>query len=127
MRHLIFIGLILFAGYMAFDKYQNGDSPSVNINDFSFMESSNNPDVSRGFVTIYGHDNCPVTTRTIEALRKANIDYDYRDITNQSVKTSMIASMRHQNMKTRSINLPVVDIDGRFYIRPDMSTIKARL
>lgn len=112
MKQLIILALIVFGGYKAYQHYDNGgftSGPSI------------------GFVTIYGHDNCPVTTRTLKELRKANVEYDYRDITNKPIMDGLIADMKYQNLNTRVIDLPVLDIHGKLYVRPSIDGIVARL
>lgn len=80
-------------------------------------------------VLVYGIE-CPQTRDYIKQLKQSHIPYEYMDINTtfqspafQEIEPRLNASGIHP----ANINGPLVDINGRFYIMPNMNVIQTKL
>jgi len=55
----------------------------------------------------------------MSVLDRAGVSYTYEIIDNKAVAAALEKRMRASGMETKSYNLPVVDVDGRIFVRPD--------
>jgi glutaredoxin len=75
------------------------------------------------YVIVYGRNSCGWTSRMRTQLENAGIAFDYRIVDDRQVADDLHAKMESLGMDTRSYYLPVVEVSGRIFIRPDMDTV----
>ena len=110
MRNLIILGIIAAVTYNACHK--SGAQTGVKVL---------NPGA---YVTVYGRDSCSCTTKMIEDLKKSKIEYRLLDIDDREIADECHKKMTRAGISTQSYDLPVVVVNGRVYIRPDISEVE---
>lgn len=71
------------------------------------------------YVVVYGRDTCGYTTRMRDALRGAGIPFDYRIVDQPDVADRLHMRMNQAGLQTRRYGLPVVEVSGQMWERPD--------
>ncbi len=108
----IFILLILIG---AFFQGLNYFSPSV---------SNIEPLYAKPYIVVYGRNTCGVTQKAMRGLKEAGIPFEYKNIDDKSVEDILHKRMDKSGLDIRWYNLPVVDVNNKLSIRPDIrSTI----
>jgi len=59
----------------------------------------------------------------ISVLRQEGIPYSYEIIDDKTVAGALEKRMRASGLETKRYNLPVVDVDGRLFVRPDPAEV----
>lgn len=75
------------------------------------------------YVIVYGRNSCGWTSRMREQLTSAGIAFDYRIVDDRRVADDLHAKMESLGIDTRHYNLPVMEVNGRMFVRPDLETV----
>lgn len=110
MKYILVLVVIIGAGYQGWNKV----SPY-------FMRPE--PLYDEPYVVVYGRNACGHTQRTLKDLKKAGIPFDYQIVDDRSVASMLHSRMESSGIDTRRYNLPVVDVNNNFSIRPASSSI----
>ena len=76
------------------------------------------------YVTVYGRDSCGYTKSLLSELADNGLRHDYRIVDKPAVASRLHERMRAAGLSTRRYRLPVVDVNGRFYLRPGADTVQ---
>lgn len=78
-------------------------------------------------VIIYGSENCDHCIEFREEMNAANFKYSFKDAeASEQVYQELLLKIQQANYKGY-VSFPVLDIDGKIYVKPEFSTIKAIL
>lgn len=75
------------------------------------------------YVVVYGRNSCGFTQNTIRELKKSGIPFEYLIVDEKPVADLLHSRMRESGIDTRRYNLPVVEVNNNFSIRPQPSAI----
>ncbi len=75
------------------------------------------------YVVVYGRDRCVLTQKCLQSLRAEGIDAVYQIIDEREAADELHERMQEAGLNTRSYGLPVVDVNGRIFIRPALAAI----
>jgi len=75
------------------------------------------------YVVVYGRNSCGFTQQTISDLEKSGIPFEYKIVDDRSVANLLHSRMEASGIDTRRYNLPVVDVNNHFSIRPKSSSV----
>jgi hypothetical protein len=105
------ITLILVVGiaYFAWQKF--------------FNEHPVEPLYEEPYVIVYGRDRCGWTQKYLKDLKNEEVDLIYESVDNQDVCDELHPRMKDAGLDIRRYNLPVIDVNGHFFIRPDLDLI----
>ncbi|HTY44461.1 MAG TPA: hypothetical protein VMD52_00495 [Patescibacteria group bacterium] len=81
------------------------------------------PLVDRSYVALYGTSTCGVCAQYREELGKMGIPFMDYDISNPSVQDQLYPRMRKVGLSTESFALPIIDVNGRIFSRPELDAI----
>lgn len=77
------------------------------------------------YVVLYGKTTCGWCRQMENDLRSNDIPYTFEDLEIQAVNDELHPRMEKAGLDTRRYNLPVIDVNGNFFIRPDIETVAA--
>lgn len=112
MKKIIFLLAVCAAGYFAWQKISHNAS-----------DGSLEPLYKRPYVVVYGRDRCGLTQKCQKSLREEDLSFVYENIDKKEVADELHARMQEAGLDTRSYGLPVVDVNGRIFIRPTLEKI----
>jgi len=110
MKKFISIIIILAVSYQAWVTF----SPR-----FSQLK----PLYKEPYVVVYGQDACSFTQNALNELRKANKKPIYKKVNVKSVSDELFSRMKKSGLQTRHFLLPVIDVNSKLLIRPDMKVV----
>lgn len=93
--------------------------PSVSKDDVKSIRAPEVTVSQKPQIAIYGRDACGFTRQMKSVLNRAGVPYAYEIIDNKAVAAAVEKRMRASGIETKSYNLPIVDVDGRIFVRPD--------
>ena len=82
------------------------------------------PAKSGPYVTVYGRDSCGYTQSLLSGLSDNGLRHEYRIVDEPAVASRLHERMRAAGLSTRRYRLTVVDVNGRFYLRPGPDTVQ---
>lgn len=112
MRHALLIALLAGIGCAACGKVG--------------MTAGPGPLREPPYVVVYGRDTCGITTRTLSALDRAGVPYEYKRVDAPAVRDELIPRMQAAGLDTRRYGLPVVDVNAEMIIRPKPDVVAAK-
>jgi glutaredoxin len=127
----VFVNLIAVSSVQAGELYRWVDKdggvhvtdtppdPSVCEDDVKSVRAPETTVSQKPQIAVYGRDACSITRRMMSVLDRAGVSYTYEIIDNKAVAAALEKRMRASGIETKSYNLPVVDVDGRIFLRPD--------
>jgi len=77
------------------------------------------------YIAVYGRDSCGYTQKALVELSQGNINIKYFKVDEREVADLLHSRMEASNISTRRYNLPVVDVNGKVYVRPDAKEVLA--
>lgn len=110
MKYIVVLVIIIGAGYQGWNK-------------FSPYFTRSEPLYDEPYVVVYGRNTCGHTQKTLKDLKKAGIPFDYQVVDDMSVASALHSRMENSGIDTRRYNLPVVDVNNNFSIRPTTRSI----
>lgn len=110
MKKIIILLILAGAGYQAWDKF----SPEF---------TREGPLYDKPYVVVYGRNSCGFTQRTMKELKKSGIPFEYKIVDDKSVAEELHSRMNNAGIDTRLYNLPVIDANNNFSIRPTTASI----
>jgi hypothetical protein len=111
MKKIFFIGVLLIAGYFGWQKLSHGAHDKLE------------PLYEKPYVVVYGRDRCGLTKKCLKNLKNKEIEVVYETIDRREVVEELHPRMEEAGLSTRNYGLPVVDVNGHMFIRPDIATI----
>ncbi len=75
------------------------------------------------YVLVYGRDSCGWTRKYLNDLKAEEIEPIYEIVDEQEVSNELHTRMEKAGLSTRRYGLPVIDVNGQLFIRPDLDTI----
>ncbi len=110
MKKLFYVVLVLALGYAAWH--------------FMLRPKRVEPLVPRSYVALYGTATCGVCARYRQDLGKMGIPYMDYDLNNPGTQDQLYPRMRKAGLSTESFSLPVIDVNGKILIRPELETVE---
>lgn len=110
MKNIFIILILVGAGYQGWNKF----SPTFTKPDPLYDEP---------YVVVYGRNSCGHTQQTIKDLKKSGIPFEYKIVDEKSVADQLHSRMNDSGIDTRRYNLPVVDVNNNFSIRPESASV----
>jgi hypothetical protein len=112
MKKILVVVVLLIAGYFLWQKM------SQNTKDGTLEPLYDKP-----YVVVYGRDACGLTQQCLRDLEIAGIKVIYNIVDNEEVSNEYHPRMEKAGLDTRSYGLPVVDVNGQIFIRPEFNKI----
>lgn len=75
------------------------------------------------YVVVYGRDQCGWTHKYIKDLKDEGIDVIYEIVDSDEVCDELHPRMEEAGLDTKHYLLPVIDVNGHMYIRPDLALL----
>lgn len=110
MKNILILLILVGAGYQGWNKF----SPS-------FTKPA--PLYDEPYIVVYGRNSCGHTQQTIKDLKKSGIPFEYRIVDEKPIADQLHSRMEDSGIDTRRYNLPVVDVNNSFSIRPKPTSI----
>jgi hypothetical protein len=108
--------LILLLGFCVYKGWQDfGPKPALA------------PLYDAPYVAVYGRDSCGHTQRLLRELRREGLAAHYFNVDDAEVAGRLHARMESQGISTQRYDLPVVDVNAKFSIRPPLAGVRADL
>lgn len=101
----VFMAFLVFKGYEAYNL------------------SSIEPLYTTPYVVVYGRNTCGFTQQLLKSLRGEKITYHYFIVDDKQVADRLHQRMTASGISTRRYNLPVVDVNGKIYVRPTLEKV----
>ncbi len=81
------------------------------------------PLLGEPYVAVYGRNTCGFTSQMISNLKDRNINYKYFDIDESDIADTLHSRMEKVGISTRRYFLPVVDVNGKLFVRPSFNEV----
>jgi len=75
------------------------------------------------YVIIYGRDDCLFTLNMRKELKRANVQYYYRNVDSVRVIKQLYPRMLASGLSIQRKNIPIVDVNGYILVQPNPTTI----
>ncbi len=75
------------------------------------------------YVIVYGRPGCRFCQQTLRGLNGNGIEYMFEHVDDPEVKDELEPRMRLSGINTSSYVLPVVDVNGKLFVRPEMDVV----
>jgi hypothetical protein len=112
MKKILILVVLLIAGYFLWQKM------SQNTKDGTLEPLYDKP-----YVVVYGRDECGLTQQCLRDLEIAGIKVIYKIVDNREVADEYHPRMEKAGLDTRNYGLPVVEVNGQIFIRPELDKI----
>ncbi len=112
MRKLMILVLIAIAGYLAWQKTEAHTSTLESL-------------YEQPYIVVYGRDTCGWTQQSLGDLRNSGIQVIYKNLDDATVGDELHPRMRQTGLDTSYYLLPVIDVNSKIFIRPEMETVLA--
>ena len=103
---LILIGVITYFGWQNF-----------------VLDKKNEALYEEPYVLVYGRDRCGWTQKYLKDLEAEEIEPIYEIVDKQEVSDELNTRMEKAGLRSRSYGLPVIDVNGQLFIRPNLNKI----
>ncbi len=110
MKKSLIVLVLIGAGYQGWNKF----SPAFTKPDPLYDEP---------YIVVYGRNSCGYTQQTIKDLKKSGVPFEYRIVDEKPVAELLHSRMKNSGISTKRYNLPVVDVNNSFSIRPKITSI----
>ncbi|THT95973.1 hypothetical protein E9531_16900 [Lampropedia puyangensis] len=110
-KNLLIIAIVAVVGYQAWGWVQTKRVPPLH---------------DQAYLVVYGRDSCGFTQQTLKDLRAAGIPHQYQSVDDRQVANVLHTRMKQHGISTKRYDLPVVDLNNAFSIRPDNSQLVAQ-
>lgn len=110
MKNILIILILAGFGYQGWNK-------------FSPLFTKPEPLYDEPYIVVYGRNSCGFTQQTLSDLKISGIPFEYKIVDDRSVADLLHGRMNDSGIDTRRYNLPVVDVNNNFSIRPKSSAI----
>ena len=102
----IILGVAILQGWQWYDK-----TPS--------------PSFDGAYIAVYGSNSSESTLLLLKGLKAKGIEYHFFNVDEQVNTDDLKLRMESSGISTKRVSLPVVDISGAIYIRPDLAEVIA--
>jgi glutaredoxin len=110
MKKLLLIAFVAFVFYKAWQAFT---PPSMGLPLL----------YDKPYIAIYGRDTCGWTQKLKKELNQQGISFEYKIVDQPSVGNELHPRMQQAGLSTSYYNLPVVDVNGRIFIRPSLERV----
>jgi hypothetical protein len=77
------------------------------------------------YVVVYGRDSCGWTQKYLKDLEDEGVDLIYESVDSKDVCDELHPRMKDAGLDIKRYNLPVIDVNGQFFIRPELEKVLA--
>lgn len=81
------------------------------------------PLLEEPYVAVYGRGTCGFTSQMISNLKGSDINYKYFVVDESDVADVLHSRMEKLGVSTRRYLLPVVDVNGKLFVRPSFNEV----
>lgn len=110
MKNLL-ICLVLAVGI-----YQHWDKLKPHASSLSYAPGS-------PYVVVYGRDSCGYTGQMRAGLAREGLEFDYQRVDEAAVADSLHRKMESLGISTLRYDLPVVEVNGQLFVRPQQAEV----
>jgi glutaredoxin len=114
LKKIIVFALVIYGGYFAWQKYMQ-------------HEAQLEPLYEKPYIIVYGRETCGWTQKYMEDLRTENLSFSYKSVDDENSAAELHSRMKQSGIDTSYYDLPVLDVNTKIMIRPEMDTIKAAM
>ena len=111
MKKLLFLVLLAGAAYIGWQKI-----PADNQNEPLYEES---------YIIVYGRDSCGWTQKYLKDLENEGVVLFYESVDDKDVCDELHPRMENAGLDIRRYDLPVIDVNGQMFIRPEIDAVLA--
>jgi hypothetical protein len=112
MKKVLIVVLLLIAGYLVWQKLFQNTKDNILA-----------PLYDKPYVVVYGRDECGLTQQCLSDLKNERIEVIYKIVDNREVSDELHPRMEKAGLDTGSYGLPVVEVNGQIFIRPELHKI----
>ena len=109
MKKILILVVLLIAGYFLWQKMS--------------QNTTLEPLYDKPYVVVYGRDECGLTQQCLRDLEIAGIKVIYKIVDDDEVSNELHPRMEKAGLDIRSYGLPVVEVNGQIFIRPELDKI----
>ncbi len=108
MNKLLFIIAVIVLGFFAYQE---------------FVGKKLEPLYEKPYVILYGKPTCGWCKKMENDLEARDIPYEYANLKEQAANDELHPRMQKAGLRISSYKLPVMDINGKLYIRPEIEIV----
>lgn len=112
MKKILILVVLLIAGYFLWQKFFHDNTDKIILTSYE-----------KPYVVVYGRDACGWTQKYLSDLRIEGIDAIYKIVDDDEVSDELHARMEKAGLNTTSYYLPVIDVNGKMFIRPELNKV----
>jgi hypothetical protein len=75
------------------------------------------------YIVVYGRDSCGWSQKYLRDLKNERLKFIYKNGDNKGVNFELHPRMEKAGLDTRRYNLPVIDVSGQIFIRPEFGKV----
>ncbi len=110
MKNLLTLIVILMVGYFGWQKIFNSSSQIEGL-------------YEEPYVVVYGRDSCGWTDKYLNDLENEGVELIYESVDSKEVCDELHPRMRESGIDTKRYNLPVIEVNGYMFVRPELDKI----
>ncbi|MEW6077153.1 MAG: hypothetical protein AB1724_05045 [Thermodesulfobacteriota bacterium] len=110
MKKLLFFAAMAVVGYFGYQQ---------------FTGNKLEPLYEEPYVILYGNPRCGWCQKMEKGLQDNDIDYIFENMNEQEVQDEVLPRMEKAGLNTMRFNYPIMDVNGRLFMRPDIETVVA--
>jgi thiol-disulfide isomerase/thioredoxin len=111
MKNLfLFVAAVALIGYFGYQQ---------------FMGNKLEPLYEEPYVILYGNPSCGWCQKMENDLKAQDIPYFYENMKEQTVLDEVLPRMEAAGLNTMRYNYPIMDVNGRLFMRPDVKDVVA--
>lgn len=88
-----------------------------------FIVNKVEPLYDESYVLLYGKTTCGWCQKMEKDLNARDIPYTFQDLKIKAVNDELHPRMKKAGIDISRYNIPVIDVNGEFFIRPDIATV----
>jgi hypothetical protein len=111
LKKLIILLLVVLLAHYAWQKFSQEDSVA--------------PLYEKPYVIVYGRDSCGWTQKYLHDLKNKHVKFVYESVDSKDVCDELHPRMRAAGLNIEIYNLPVIDVNGQLFIRPELDRVLA--
>ena len=112
MKKILILVVLVIAGYFLWQKFFHDNTDKIILTSYE-----------KPYVVVYGRDACGWTQKYLSDLRIEGIDAIYKIVDDDEVSDELHARMEKAGLNTTSYYLPVIDVNGQIFIRPELNKV----
>ena len=109
MKKLLIVAVLLISGFF---YWQN----NLRTNQIEAL-------YDKPYIVVYGRDSCGWSQEYLRDLKSEGLKVIYKNIDQKGINGELHPRMEKAGLDTRRYNLPVIDVSGQMFIRPELDIV----